>query len=330
MRTIILLATALLLSTLPSCVPQRKYAEMEVRKESAEAENTSLKARNEQLQSDLAESKANLEVRNKEIEKLQADTTQIGKSYRQLRSQYDKINELNDILSNKNSQMLQFASEENKKLLADLNKAQEALLAREDALRALEKTVDAKQAAVDEATAKLQDREVRLQELEALLSAQKAASEALREKVQQALLGFRDKGLTVTEKDGKVYVSMEAKLLFASGSTTVDPNGRKALVDLAKAIENEADMEIIVEGHTDTDKISSSSVPRDNWELSVLRATEVIKIMVASSSIKPSLLTAAGRSEFHPVNPADKARNRRIEIILQPNLSELYKIIEGQ
>lgn len=330
MRTIILLATALLLSTLPSCVPQRKYTEMEVRKESAEAENTSLKARNEQLQSDLAESKANLEVRNKEIEKLQADTTQIGKSYRQLRSQYDKINELNDILSNKNSQMLQFASEENKKLLADLNKAQEALLAREDALRALEKTVDAKQAAVDEATAKLQDREVRLQELEALLSAQKAASEALREKVQQALLGFRDKGLTVTEKDGKVYVSMEAKLLFASGSTTVDPNGRKALVDLAKAIENEADMEIIVEGHTDTDKISSSSVPRDNWELSVLRATEVIKIMVSSSSIKPSLLTAAGRSEFHPVNPADKARNRRIEIILQPNLSELYKIIEGQ
>ncbi|MFN9801786.1 MAG: hypothetical protein ACK54P_17340, partial [Bacteroidota bacterium] len=154
----------------------------------------------------LAESKANLEVRNKEIEKLQADTTQIGKSYRQLRSQYDKINELNDILSNKNSQMLQFASEENKKLLADLNKAQEALLAREDALRALEKTVDAKQAAVDEATAKLQDREVRLQELEALLSAQKAASEALREKVQQALLGFRDKGLTVTEQDGKVYV----------------------------------------------------------------------------------------------------------------------------
>jgi chemotaxis protein MotB len=303
---------------------------MEVRKESAEAENTSLKARNEQLQSALAESKANLEVRNKEIEKLQADTTQIGKSYRQLRSQYDKINELNDILSNKNSQMLQFASEENKKLLADLNKAQEALLAREDALRALEKTVDAKQAAVDEATAKLQDREVRLQELEALLSAQKAASEALREKVQQALLGFRDKGLTVTEKDGKVYVSMEAKLLFASGSTTVDPNGRKALVDLAKAIENEADMEIIVEGHTDTDKINSSSVPRDNWELSVLRATEVIKIMVASSSIKPSLLTAAGRSEFHPVNPADKARNRRIEIILQPNLSELYKIIEGQ
>ncbi|MFN9801393.1 MAG: flagellar motor protein MotB, partial [Bacteroidota bacterium] len=101
-------------------------------------------------------------------------------------------------------------------------------------------------------------------------------------------------------------------------------------VDLAKAIENEADMEIIVEGHTDTDKINSSSVPRDNWELSVLRATEVIKIMVASSSIKPSLLTAAGRSEFHPVNPADKARNRRIEIILQPNLSELYKIIEGQ
>jgi chemotaxis protein MotB len=163
-----------------------------------------------------------------------------------------------------------------------------------------------------------------------LLSAQKEASHALQQKVQQALLGFRDKGLTVTEKDGKVYVSMEAKLLFASGSTTVDPNGKKALVDLAKAIENEVDMEIIVEGHTDTDKISSASIPRDNWELSVLRATEVIKIMTAASNVKPAVLTAAGRSEYHPVSSADKAKNRRIEIILQPDLSELYKIIEGQ
>jgi chemotaxis protein MotB len=122
---------------------------------------------------------------------------------------------------------------------------------------------------------------------------------------------------------------MEAKLLFASGSTVIDPNGRKALIDLAKAIENEVDMEIIVEGHTDTDKLSSSTAPRDNWELSVLRATEVIKMMTANSNLKPIVLSAAGRSEFHPIDPNDKAKNRRIEIILQPDLGELYKIIEG-
>jgi chemotaxis protein MotB len=122
---------------------------------------------------------------------------------------------------------------------------------------------------------------------------------------------------------------MEAKLLFASGSTAVDPNGRKALVDLAKAIENEVDMEVIVEGHTDTDQLRSTSIPRDNWELSVLRATEVVKIMTTNSNIKPQILSAAGRSEYMPIG-ADKAKNRRIEIILQPDLGELYKLINDQ
>jgi len=318
-----LLVAAGTLLMLQACVPQRKYAEMEGRKQTSEAENATLRARNEQLQSTATEQAASIEIKDRQLDQLKTDSALLGKSYRQLRTQYDKINELNEILSNKNSQMLQFANDENRKLLTDLNKAQEELQVKEDALKVLEKTVDAKQAA-------LKDREERLLELETLLNAQKEASEALREKVQQALLGFKDKGLTVTQKDGKVYVSMEAKLLFASGSTAVDPNGKKALVDLAKAIENEVDMEIIVEGHTDTDRISSSSIPRDNWELSVLRATEVIKIMTSSSNIKPVVLTAAGRGEFHPVSTSDKSKNRRIEIVLQPNLGELYKIIENK
>ena len=136
-------------------------------------------------------------------------------------------------------------------------------------------------------------------------------------------------GLSVTEKDGKVYVSMEAQLLFATGSTVVDPKGKKALVDLAKAIENETDMEVLVEGHTDTDKLNASAYPKDNWDLSVLRATEVVKIILANSHVQPQILSAAGRSEFHPVDGSDKSKNRRIEIILQPKLDELYKLIEG-
>ena len=89
-------------------------------------------------------------------------------------------------------------------------------------------------------------------------------------------------------------------------------------------------MEIIVEGHTDTDKINSSSIPRDNWELSVLRATEVIKYMMANSNLKPEFVSASGRSEYYPVDPKDKSKNRRIEIILQPKLDELYQLIEGE
>ncbi len=125
------------------------------------------------------------------------------------------------------------------------------------------------------------------------------------------------------------YVSLEAKLLFPSGSTVIDAEGKRALIDLANAIEGQSDMEIIVEGHTDTDALRSTSIPRDNWELSVLRATAVVKIMTENSKVSPLILSASGRSEYHPVDPEDKARNRRIEIIISPNLNELFEIIDN-
>lgn len=317
-------------SIFTACVPQRKYAELETRKNQVADENEALRKSNEQLQSKQKELEASLATRDEQVEDLQNDTANYGKQYRQLKVQYDKINELNDILSRKSNELLSQATGENQKLAAELSKTQEALQKKEDALKVLEKSLNEKQAAIERANSDLKDREQRLQEMNDLLAAQKAAGEALKNKVQNALLSFQDKGLSVYEKDGKVYVSMEAKLLFASGSTAVDPRGRQAIVDLAKAIENEVDMEVIVEGHTDTDKINSTSIPRDNWELSVLRATEVVKIMMANSKIKPVVLSAAGRSEYHPVDASDKAKNRRIEIVLQPDLSELYKIIEGK
>ncbi len=323
------MAIAAFVVAFQSCVPHRKYTELESRKMSVEQENNALKKGKEQLEAQNKELNATLDTKNKELTKLLADTLEMGRDYRQLRSQYDKVNELNDILSKKSSELLNQASGENKKLVDELNKTQEALQKKEDALKALEKNLNEKQAAIDKSNADLADKQKRLADMEKLLADQQAASEALKNKVQSALLGFKDKGLTVTEKDGKVYVSMEAKLLFATGSTTVDPNGKNALIDLAKAIENEADMEIIVEGHTDTDKMNASAYPKDNWDLSVLRATEVVKIITANSSVQPSKLSAAGRSSYHPVDATDKAKNRRIEIILQPKLDELYRLIES-
>lgn len=317
------------LAALQSCVPQRKYAEMQTSKESAEQENEALRKAKEQLEAQNKELTTTKETQTKSIAELSADTAELGKEYRQLRMQYDKINELNDILSKKSNELLSQATGENKKLVDELNKTQEALQKKEDMLKGLEKSLNEKQAAIDLSNKNLEEKQKRVDDMEKLLAEQQAASEALKNKVQNALLGFKDKGLTVTEKEGKVYVSMEAKLLFATGSTAVDPNGKKALIDLAKAVENEADMEIIVEGHTDTDKLASSSYPKDNWDLSVLRATEVVKILLANSTVKPQVLSASGRSEFHPVDAADKAKNRRIEIILQPKLDELYKLIEG-
>ena len=329
MKNIFALTLFLAAVAFTSCVPQRKYSEVETKKNQLASENDAMRKSNEQLQAKEKELTAKMTERDKQLFQLQQDTMASGKALRQLRSQYDKINELNDILERKSKELLGQATGENQKLAGELSKTQESLQKKEDMLKGLEKTLNEKQAAIDKSQADLQDREARLTEMNDLLDAQKKASEALKTKVQAALLGFKDKGLTVTERDGKVYVSMEAKLLFASGSTAVDPKGKQAIVDLAQAIENEVDMEIIVEGHTDTDKINSTTVPRDNWELSVLRATEVVKIMTANSKVKPAVLSAAGRSEYHPVDNVDKAKNRRIEIILQPDLGELYKLIEG-
>ena len=330
MKSIITITGLALVILTTGCVSHRKYTELEGRKNTLAAENNEMRVANEKLTAKQNELESEAKVRGDEIVELKSDTAEAGKQYRQLRLQYDKINELNDILSKKSSDLLNQATGENQKLAGELSKTQEALQKKEDILKVLEADLNAKQIAIDKANADLKDREERLAEVQNMLDDQKAASEALKEKIQAALLGFKDKGLTVREEDGKVYVSMEAKLLFASGSTVVDPNGKKALIDLANAIENEVDMEIIVEGHTDTDKFSSSTYPKDNWDLSVLRATEVIKILTANSNIKPAMLSAAGRSEYHPVNAADKAKNRRIEIILQPNLGELYKLVGGE
>lgn len=328
-KNLVIIVFVAALLGMQSCVPQRKYTDLESRKVSTEKENEALRKSKEQLEAQVKELNTNLETQNKRSAELGQDTARLGGAYRQLKVQYDKINELNDILSKKSNELLGQATGENKKLVEELNKAQEALQKKEDALKFLEKNLNEKQAAVDKANSDLNEKQKRLDEMEKLLADQKAASELLKNKVQNALLGFKDKGLSVREEDGKVYVSMEAKLLFATGSTVVDPNGKKAIIDLAKAIENEVDMEIIVEGHTDTDKLAAASYPKDNWDLSVLRATEVIKIITANSKVRPQVLSAAGRSEFHPVDTSDKAKNRRIEIILQPNLDELYKLIEN-
>jgi chemotaxis protein MotB len=164
-------------------------------------------------------------------------------------------------------------------------------------------------------------------ELEGMISRQEMAVKALETKIAQALRGFENKGLKVEEKNGKIYVSLEAKLLFASGSTVVEAEGRKAIIQLAKAIQGDDQLEIIVEGHTDTDRLASGSHPRNNWELSVLRATSVVGIMTDNTEINPKILSASGRSEFHPVDENDKAKNRRIEVIIAPRLDALFELI---
>lgn len=327
MRIVALVGGVMLL--LASCVPSRQYQELQAKEEACITENKALKGENERLTTEVNELKGEMDVITKQANALERDTTILGDALRHLRGQYDKINELNDILMNKNSAMMADITAENRKLLTDLQTTQTDLQRKEDALRVLEEEINQKTENLETLSAELKSREQRVNELEDLLNKKDEAVNQLKQQVSAALLGFKDKGLTVEQKNGKVYVSLEAKLLFPSGSTVIDAEGKKALIDLAKAIEDQKDLEILVEGHTDTDKLRSSNIPRDNWELSVLRATAVVKIMTENSAIDPSILSACGRSEYLPVDPNDKARNRRIEIILAPNLDELFDLIQS-
>lgn len=318
------LVVLILASILTSCVPGRRFQEVQTEAENCNKERESLKLQKVELQQGLADCLSSKEVTDKTLKRLAQDTTLLGNSLRRMTTQYDKINNLNEQLMDKQSSLMTSRESEKKELL-------EALLALQKDLQAQQSTLSSLESELNTKKRSLEDREARVNELEDLLAKKEEAVESLRARVSDALLNFKDKGLTVEERDGRVYVSLEAKLLFASGSTAVSSEGKKALVELAQAIQSEKDLAILVEGHTDTDKIIGNSAPyTDNWDLSVMRATSVVRIMMDNSNIDPTLLTAAGRSEFLPVDPSDKSKNRRIEIILAPNLDKLFELINEQ
>ncbi len=178
----------------------------------------------------------------------------------------------------------------------------------------------------------LKKREARLKEVEEILRKRDEATNALKDKLQKALLGFQQSGLSVDIRDGKVYVSLTDKLLFGSGSIVIDEKGKQALTELAKVLQTQPDINIAVEGHTDNQKVNNLGQIKDNWDLSVLRATSVTRFLTIEQKIDPKRLTATGKGEFQPINTANTAdarsRNRRIEIVLSPKLDELYNLIK--
>ncbi|SFE79730.1 chemotaxis protein MotB [Pedobacter antarcticus] len=178
----------------------------------------------------------------------------------------------------------------------------------------------------------LKKREQRLKEVEDVLRKRDEATNQLKEKLQQALLGFTKSGLTVEMKDGKVYVSLMDKLLFPSGSIVIDEKGKQALTQLAKVLKEQPEIIIAVEGHTDSQKINNLGQIKDNWDLSVLRSTSVVRFLTENEKVPGVRLTATGKGEFQPLesnSSADgRSRNRRIEVVLSPKLDELYNLIK--
>jgi chemotaxis protein MotB len=170
----------------------------------------------------------------------------------------------------------------------------------------------------------------RLEQLQALIDQQQRAAEALRKKIADALVGFNNSELTVTMKNGKVYISMQESLLFPSGSAEVNPKGKEALSKVASVLNTSKDINIDIEGHTDSLPIHTVKYA-DNWALSTARATSIAHVLIDEYHVVPAKLIASGRSQYDPVatnqTPEGRAKNRRTEIILEPKLDELMQLM---
>ncbi|RYY63376.1 MAG: flagellar motor protein MotB [Chitinophagaceae bacterium] len=177
----------------------------------------------------------------------------------------------------------------------------------------------------------LAEERARLQRMQQLLDQQRQAVERLRQKMSNALVNFKPEELTVSVRNGKVYVSLQESLLFPSGSAEVNPRGKEALGKLAQALNVNPDIAVLIEGHTDSIPIRGRY--EDNWALSTARATAIVRVLADTYKVQPTRLTASGRSYYEPVEsnstPEGRARNRRTEIILAPRLDELMKLLEA-
>ncbi len=325
---------AFVMAQFTSCVPAKKFEELNASYQKLKTENDDLKAKVRSLEEAISQSKNENQKLQGQIKTLEKDTTSMGKLNRELRHNYNKLKESYDlILENKNSELAQNA-EETKRLIEELQTSQEELIQKEDALKTLELELGQRSAKLEQLNAELAKREARVAELESMMARKDSAVNALKTTLQKALLGFEDNGLSIEQRNGKVYVSLDESLLFASGSSTVNPKGTEVLKKLGSVLEQNEDIQILVEGHTDNVPYKGSGQLKDNWDLSVMRATSVVKIITSNSKVDPKRLTAAGRSEFLPLDKANskeaRQKNRRTEIILAPNLDELYKLLNEE
>ena len=269
------------------------------------------------LESRYAQLKDNYNRQTKSIETLNAEIKDLTKKFVALE---ETLEETEDSLNQKQQKLEQLESS------LDLLKQNS-----ETALKERITENEALMEKIAERENELADRMARVDELEGLITRQQEAMRNLKEKLSNALLNFEDKGLTVEARDGKVYVSMENKLLFKSGSWTVGADGRLAIEELGNVLADNPDIAILIEGHTDNVPYSGKGPLKGNWDLSTKRATAIVNQLLENPNILPQNLTAAGRGEYLPIAPNStregRAANRRIEVVLSPQLDEIKQII---
>ena len=304
--------SALILS---SCVSSKVHKELQ-------SQYDSLESRNQKLQNDLRETRSksekDLTSLQQEYNRMKAERDQLQTALKTSETNLESLTTSYDALAANSSSAIAENSKRNRELLAELEEKGKVLRAEQLRLEKLQKDLAARSSRVDE--------------LEGLIAAKDAKMNALKTAVSNALTNFEGKGLTVEQRDGKVYVSMENKLLFNSGSWAVNTEGRKAVQQLGQVLAQNPDIAVLIEGHTDNVPYGGTGQLTDNWDLSTKRATSIVQILRENSGIDPSNLTAAGRGEYAPIasnqTAEGKAKNRRIEVILTPKLDEINELLK--
>jgi chemotaxis protein MotB len=329
-KSILYISTLLLV--LSSCVTPKIHNALVIEHDATKSALTTQEKKVLQLNGTIEEQEGTIISLKSQISEMRNDSVQNGIALTTLQSKYDALSDAYDLLMSKNSRYMADKAKETKKLLEQLEQAQSELFAKEDELNKLSASLDAKEDELKLAQEELDARSARVTELETIINKKDSIVTALKYSISKALIGLEGEGLTVVQKNGKVYISLEEDLLFASGKYEVNSGGVSALSKLSTALAIQKDLEILVEGHTDSIPLSGRGLVKDNWDLSVMRATNVVKVLLKTPSLDPLQLTAAGRAEFIPIatNKTKEGRsaNRRIEMILSPNLDDLFELLD--
>lgn len=316
MKNLLILVS--LAAVLTSCVSSQVYDDLKDKNETLRTENETLMARLDGAGNSNTDvyTVANLQ---KEMANITAEKTRLAMELAAVNVNMATLQASYDALEANSSEALTENLARNRKLLKQLEAKEKALAAEEARLKTLEK--------------KLKDRSQRVEELEGIIAAKDAKMRALKDAISAALTNFEGNGLTVEQRGGKVYVSMENKLLFESGSWAVNSRGRQAVEQLGQVLAKNTEIAVLIEGHTDNVPYGGKGNIQSNWDLSTKRATAIVNILTENNSIPKDNLTAAGRGEYAPVAPntsaEGKAKNRRIEVVLTPKLDEINKLLNA-
>ena len=318
--------------SLYSCVSPKIYNQLNADFEKNKQELINSEKSILTLSNKIEEMNQNIKKLKENLNNLKNDSVQNGNALLALKEKYQDLNTSYELLSSKSSREMEKKAKEIKQLLDQLETTQRDLLLKEDELNNLSLSLSNKEIELNKSIEELNKRSRKVKELEKIINQKDSLVSAMKNKISKALTGLEGDGLTIEQRNGKIYISLEEDLLFASGKYEVNQSGKEALNKLSAALANQNNIEILVEGHTDNIPIKSNKLIKDNWDLSVMRATSVVRILLNNDNLHPLKLTAAGRGEYNPVanNETVQGRkmNRRIEMILSPKLDDLYKLLE--